>query len=135
MTNIWRGSQSASSRYWYDLAGNLSTSIVKNVTNCYYYNVQNKLVKINNTGLDAEFRYDSQHRRIAIKQNTVWRYDLHDGNLSIASVSNTAMTAFFLRGVGIAEGTGVLHLPPPHPAAGGTPSSRSPTHHMRVPGA
>ena len=46
MTNIWRGSQSASSRYWYDLAGNLVTSIVKNVTSCYYYNVQNKLVKI-----------------------------------------------------------------------------------------
>jgi len=50
-----RGSQSASSRYWYDLAGNLSTSIDKNVTNCYYYNVQNKLVKIVGTNFVNEF--------------------------------------------------------------------------------
>ena len=42
----WRCGSSASSRYYYDIAGNLITSIIRNATNCYYYAMQNKLGKI-----------------------------------------------------------------------------------------
>ncbi|MCX7004750.1 MAG: hypothetical protein NTV22_15965 [bacterium] len=127
MTNIWRGSQSASSRYWYDLAGNLSTSIVKNVTNCYYYNVQNKLVKIAGTNFVNEFRYNSRNERIAVgigpsTNSLVWRYDACQGPVTLAEFnSNNQMTRWYVRGLGIAAGIGdviaeveVLDAPKPH---------------------
>ncbi len=112
MTNIWRGSQSASSRYWYDLAGNLVTSIVKNVTNCYYYNVQNKLVKIVGTNFVNEFRYNSRNERIAVgigpsTNSLVWRYDACQGPVTLAEFnSNSEMTRWYVRGLGVAEGIG-----------------------------
>jgi RHS repeat-associated protein len=110
MTNIWRGSQSASSRYWYDLAGNLSTSIVKNVTNCYYYNVQNKLVKIVGTNFVHEFKYNSRSERIAVGTSVngatmTWRYDACQGPVTLAEFdASTAMTHWYVRGLGVAQG-------------------------------
>jgi len=124
----FRGSQSASSRYWYDLAGNLITSIVKNVTNCYYYNVQNKLVKIVGTNFVNEFQYNSRSERIAVgigpcTNSLIWRYDACQGPVTLAEFnSNSEMTRWYVRGLGVAQGIGdviaeveVLDSPPkPH---------------------
>jgi len=43
------------------------------------------LVRIIGTGFTNEFRYDSRNRRIALCQNGQWRYDLHAGDLCVAS--------------------------------------------------
>jgi hypothetical protein len=46
LTNIHVGAQNANNRYWYDVAGNLVTGIVNNITNTYAYNAQNKLAMV-----------------------------------------------------------------------------------------
>ena len=93
-------------KYFYDIAGNLSTSIVNNVTNVFKYNAQNKLARIEGKGFTNDFLYDSQNRRIGIKTGTAWRYDIHDGNICITSIKNGTIERIFVRGAGIAEGTG-----------------------------
>jgi RHS repeat-associated protein len=112
MTNIWRGSASASSRYWYDLAGNLSTSIVGYATNCYHYNVQNRLVKIVGTNFVHEFKYNSRNERIAVGISVngatmTWRYDACQGPVTLAEFNSSLyMTRWYVRGLGVAQGIG-----------------------------
>jgi len=43
---------------------------------------------------------------MSIAKNDVIRYDIHDGNVCIAQAQNGTINKFFVRGVGIAEGTG-----------------------------
>jgi len=90
----------------------LSTSIVKNVTNCYYYNVQNKLVKIVGTNFVNEFQYNSRNERIAVgigpsTNALVWRYDACQGPVTLAEFNiNNEMTRWYVRGLGVAAGIG-----------------------------
>ena len=94
--------------YVYDIAGNLKTK-TKNSTivTRYYYNAQNKLVKITGNGFIYEFLYDSQNRRIALSHNGVWKKIIHNGNIPIGELDSTnGISRWFVRGVGIAEGTG-----------------------------
>jgi RHS repeat-associated protein len=107
LTNIVVGITNASNRYIYDLAGNLVTSMVNGATTVFRYNAQNKLARIEGQGFSYDFLYDSQNRRIASRRNNEdWRFDVHDGAVCIASVTNSTMELFFVRGAGIAEGTG-----------------------------
>ena len=93
--------------YYYDLAGNLVSSVVNGATTVFCYNAQNKLARIEGQGFSYDFLYDSQNRRIASRRNSGdWRFDVHDGAVCIATVSNGIINRFFVRGVGIAEGTG-----------------------------
>ena len=96
----------ASHRYFYDKAGNLSMRIANCVTNWYNYSAQNKLTRIMGSGFTNEFLYDSQNRRIGLCHNVEWRYDLHEGMVCIASVVSGSVERVFVRGIGIAEGTG-----------------------------
>ncbi len=118
LTNIHIGVQSADNQYFYDIAGNLSSNVkndtIKTVID-YYYNAQNKLCEIHkyyNVGNSRahqwhKLKYDSQNRRIALSQNDTWRYTIHDGNIPIAETDNSGnVSRWFVRGVGIAEGTG-----------------------------
>ena len=106
LTNITYGSATANHRYAYDCAGNLTNLISTSATNRFYYNAQNKLGRIEGRGFTNEFRYDSQNRRIGLNHAGIWRYDLHDGMICIGSVTNGTIERFFVRGVGIADGTG-----------------------------
>ena len=122
LTNIAAGSATANHRYAYDSAGNLTNLLSSTATNRFFYNAQNKLVRIEGRGFTNEFLYDSQNRRIGVKLSGTWRYDVHDGNLCIGSVVNGLLDRFFVRGVGIAEGTGDIiaeipdpRNPSPHP--------------------
>jgi RHS repeat-associated protein len=55
----------------------------------------------------SEFKYDSLNRRIALSQNGgQWRYDIHQGNIPVADVVTGVVQRVFVRGTGIAEGTG-----------------------------
>jgi len=96
------------------LSSNVKNDTIKTVID-YYYNAQNKLCEIHkyyNVGSSRahqwyKFKYDSQNRRIALSQNDTWRYTIHDGNIPIAETDNSGeVTRWFVRGVGIAEGTG-----------------------------
>jgi len=122
LTNITAGSATANHRYAYDSAGNLTNLLSSTATNRFFYNAQNKLVRIEGRGFTNEFTYDSQNRRIGVKLSATWRYDAHDGNLCIGSVVNGVLDRFFVRGAGIAEGTGDIiaeipdpRNPSPHP--------------------
>ncbi len=93
------------------MTSNLTNGKIKE----YYYNAQNKLVKITGSNFVYEFSYDSQNRRIGIGNGTndsslIWRYTIHDGNLPIGEITvapfYTDVSRWFVRGVGIAEGTG-----------------------------
>jgi RHS repeat-associated protein len=123
LTNIHVGAQNANNRYWYDTAGNLVTGIVNNVTNTYAYNAQNKLACVSLVDAEAYshryvFTYDSLNRRVRISKTTsvpppgrgtsqVGRYIIHDGNVPIAETDNNSLICrTFVRGAGIAEGTG-----------------------------
>ena len=115
LTNIYVGSQSANNKYFYDIAGNLTSNVTNGKIKEYYYNAQNKLVKIIGSNFVYEFSYDSQNRRIGIGKGTndsslIWRYTIHDGNLPIGEITvapfYTDVSRWFVRGVGIAEGTG-----------------------------
>ena len=80
--------------------------VVNGKANCYTYNAQNKLKRILGDGFTNKFVYDSGNRRIALSNHT-WRYFIHDGAVPIAEVdSNSNVTRWFVRGVGIADGTG-----------------------------
>jgi len=94
--------------YVYDSAGNLKTKTENgNIVTKYYYNAQNKLVRIEGDGFLYEFLYDSQNRRTALSQNGTWRKIIHDGNLPIIETDCTNLiNKIFVRGLGIAEGTG-----------------------------
>ena len=97
----------ATHKYYYDTAGNLASNIENGEVICYFYNAQNKLTKIQGSGFTHEFIYDSQNRRIGIKKGSQWLYDVHDGTIPIARMNvNGALSNYFVRGVGIAEGTG-----------------------------
>jgi len=97
----------ASHLYYYDLAGNLVSSVVNGAWTHFYYNAQNKLSKIAGSGFTYEFMYDSRHRRVGIrKDGGEWRWDIHDGHVCIAQAENGTIKKFFVRGLGIAEGTG-----------------------------
>ncbi len=73
----------------------------------YYYNAQNKLVKIEGDGFVYEFFYDSQNRRIALSHNGTLKKIIHQGNIPIGELDSTnGITRWFVRGTGIAEGTG-----------------------------
>jgi len=106
------GSQSANNKYFYDIAGNLTSNLTNGKIKEYYYNAQNKLVKITGSNFVYEFSYDSQNRRIGIGNGTnnsslIWRYTIHDGNLPIAEFNTQyEFGKVFVRGIGIAEGTG-----------------------------
>jgi RHS repeat-associated protein len=116
LTNITAGSAIASHRYAYDAAGNLTNLVSTTATNRYSYNAQNKLVRIEGRGFTNAFAYDSQNRRIGVKLDATWRYDVHDGNICIGSVVNGLLDRFFVRGAGIAEGTGdiIAEIIAPH---------------------
>ena len=95
--------------YAYGQAGNLKSKIENgNITTWYFYNAQNKLCRIElDNGDYYEFLYDSQNRRIALSTNGVWRKIIHDGKLPIIETDCTNVIArIFVRGLGIAEGTG-----------------------------
>ena len=94
--------------YVYDIAGNLKTKFENGtIVARYYYNAQNKLVKIVGDGFTYEFLYDSQNRRIALSHNGTWRKIIHAGNIPIGELDSTnGVTRWFVRGLGIAEGTG-----------------------------
>ena len=93
--------------------GNLKTK-TKNSTivTRYYYNAQNKLVKITGPNYVYQFLYDSQNRRIGIGKgpndsSLIWRKIIHNGNIPIGELDSTnGVTRWFVRGLGIAEGTG-----------------------------
>jgi RHS repeat-associated protein len=129
LTNIHVGAQNANNRYWYDVAGNLTTGIVNGLTNCYYYNAQNKLaylsLYLDGRYIRYSFSYDSLNRRIKIwtsaestgqprlEYYNISRHILHDGTLPIAEITDelsppgtTPIRRYFVRGVGIADGTG-----------------------------
>jgi len=92
--------------YHYDQAGNLTQRVVNAVANGYTYNAQNKLTQVLGNGFTNEFRYDSGNRRVAVSNDT-WKYYIHAGNIPIAEVdANANVTRWFIRGLGIAEGTG-----------------------------
>lgn len=116
-------------RYEYDTAGNVTTCHVGDVKTVFRYNAQNKLslVNYNNNAAVYEFLYDSENHRVAVSNNCgYWRYDLHDGNICIASVENDTITRFFVRGAGVAEGTGDVIVEIENPTA-------SPVRHYYVP--
>ena len=104
--------QGAHHKYTYDRAGNLVQSEYGGSILHFFYNAQNKLSKIDRTASGTttilyEFIYDSQDRRIGVKKGAEpWRFDLHDGAICIASVINGIIDQIFVRGAGIAEGTG-----------------------------
>jgi len=92
--------------YHYDQAGNLTQRVVNAVANGYTYNAQNKLTQVLGNGFTNEFRYDSGNRRVAVSNDT-WKYYIHVGNIPIAEVdANANVTRWFIRGIGMAEGTG-----------------------------
>ena len=99
--------------YVYGQAGNLKSKIENgNITTWYFYNAQNKLVKIKGNDFVYEFLYDSQNRRIAIgegadESSLIWRKIIHEGNIPIIETDCTnVIEKIFVRGLGIAEGTG-----------------------------
>ena len=95
------------STYIYDTAGNLITNVKNGTINEFFYNAQNKLVKIELNNNDYyEFTYDSQNRRISIAKNGTSHYMIHDGNIPIAVKTFGEFEKVFVRGIGIAEGTG-----------------------------
>ncbi|RLD65490.1 MAG: hypothetical protein DRI84_06715 [Bacteroidetes bacterium] len=121
LTNILIGSSSANNQYFYDIAGNLTSNVTNGKINKYYYNAQNKLVEIFITDLilgpafnsTILFKYDSLNRRIAIVKvpgTSVlrnWQYTIHDGSIPIGRTDSSGnITKIFVRGIGIAEGTG-----------------------------
>jgi len=94
--------------YVYDIAGNLRQKTENStIITRYYYNAQNKLVKITGNGFTYEFLYDSQNRRIALSHNGTLKKIIHAGNIPIGELDSTnGITRWFVRGLGIAEGTG-----------------------------
>ena len=88
------------------------TNIKNGIINEFYYNAQNKLVKVEGPDFYCKFKYDSQNRRIAIVQVVghlpeKWRYTMHDGNIPVSEADSSGnITKVFVRGIGIAEGTG-----------------------------
>jgi len=112
LTNILFGVQNATNQYFYDIAGNLTSNVTNDKINYNFYNAQNKLVKITGPGFVYKFLYDSQNRRIGIAKgpndsSLTWRYTIHDGNLPIGETDSSGeVNRWFVRGVGIAAGTG-----------------------------
>jgi len=89
----------------------LASNIENGTIVTYYYNAQNKLTKIEKGDTVLyEFLYDSQNRRVAIKKSDDWLFDIHDGMIPVAQLSENGsiweVDRCFVRGIGIAEGTG-----------------------------
>jgi len=112
LTNIVIGSSNANNQYFYDIAGNLTSNKINSTISKYYYNAQNKLAKITGPDFVYKFLYDSQNRRIGIargpnENSLTWRYTIHNGNVPIGETDSSGdVNRWFVRGVGIAEGTG-----------------------------
>lgn len=111
--NIQIGGGNVHNHYYYDLAGNLVTSIVSGVTNLFFYNAQNKLAAIERHETPVKtyaFIYNAKNERIAIGNGTTtltWRYDAVVGPVTYAEFdANGDLDRWFVRGVGIAEGIG-----------------------------
>ena len=110
LTNILIGSSSANNQYFYDIAGNLTSNIINSTINKFYYNAQNKLCRIELPGgFYHTFLYDSQNRRIKQISSSAMqvKYIIHDGNIPITEFNTQyEFGKVFVRGIGIAEGTG-----------------------------
>lgn len=87
----------------YDANGNLTSRTDGTVTTTYTWDARNRLTAINSPAATASFVYDALNRRISKTVNGVTTQFLYDRKDVVQEISNSAVTATYVRSLSIDE--------------------------------